>query len=792
MTRAAGLAPLLIGLQACAGASPYALVVSVVDEGGDPLPDATVEVDGEVHAADRHGEVRLRGLDRPVVAVVSAPGMLTEPAQLGRRDAGDPVVVRLLSDQGGTRLVTHFAGDAMLGRRYTTPDEGEPLLVEGDEASARDLVASLSVPWAQAGLRALNLETVVGTFPEEDAYPAKRWLLQTRPEHLAALDALPVDVVGLANNHQRDWLDDGVASTLDALDAWGLPRLGGGLDAADATAPVMLEAGGLTVGMIGWTSVDGAYVNDQYPTDADVAPDEVSEDEAWKWEAREWGEPDLGVEVAERRIGGAWTALEDALSGLDEVDQAALWSSAEAVYPELQDWVARYGHGGAAVWDDDASPAAIAALAEDVDVVVVQLHMGFQFSESPGSGVKDAARAAIDAGADLVVCHHPHVLQGFEWYQGHLIAYSLGNFIFEQNFLSTFPSGFLRVVWNGDGSVEEARFVPAMLHAYRPLPVADSAAGHVLRTVWDRSLIEGQSLRGDDLGVRTVAEPWPDGASPPGMAWEWGTARLTADLPEIAAVDVALPAEGIAALPSGGLVRSGLSASPPADVEVGAALFGLGSFEDDDTDDIFDDPIGWTWSSDDVSVTTRRVASGERALQLVRGPDNSDVVLARTTARVPFLAHRLWADEDGDQPLDGDLRLSVALSAWVDGEADLGSVRLVLYHFDDLDPTEDPESTVVSEVTLPFEIDGAGWQDLVLDVPDDALEAVDGLSPNAALVYVELAPPEVHTTVLRVDDVELIGWRSAASQPDGWSALRWARATDGVARTIAVDVLPWE
>lgn len=72
----------------------------------------------------------------------------------------------------------------------------------------------------------------------------------------------------------------------------------------------------------------------------------------------------------------------------------------------------------------------IQRLREQVDCVVVSLHWGFEFVEVPSPAQQRLARRLIDAGADIIVGHHPHVVQGIEEYQGGIIAYSLGNFQF--------------------------------------------------------------------------------------------------------------------------------------------------------------------------------------------------------------------------------------------------------------------------------------------------------------------------------------------------------------------------
>lgn len=65
-----------------------------------------------------------------------------------------------------------------------------------------------------------------------------------------------------------------------------------------------------------------------------------------------------------------------------------------------------------------------------VDLLVVSLHWGIEYFHLPSPDQISTARSLIDSGADLVVGHHPHVLQGIERYRDGLIAYSLGNFVF--------------------------------------------------------------------------------------------------------------------------------------------------------------------------------------------------------------------------------------------------------------------------------------------------------------------------------------------------------------------------
>lgn len=74
----------------------------------------------------------------------------------------------------------------------------------------------------------------------------------------------------------------------------------------------------------------------------------------------------------------------------------------------------------------------IASLRKQVDVLIVSLHWGTEYETMPSEKQRKEAHQIIDWGADLIIGHHPHVMQGIETYKGKLIAYSLGNFIFDQ------------------------------------------------------------------------------------------------------------------------------------------------------------------------------------------------------------------------------------------------------------------------------------------------------------------------------------------------------------------------
>ena len=68
------------------------------------------------------------------------------------------------------------------------------------------------------------------------------------------------------------------------------------------------------------------------------------------------------------------------------------------------------------------------------DIVIISLHWGEEYQNRSNEAQQKIAHGLAEAGADLIIGHHPHVIQEIEFYKGSWIAYSLGNFIFDQSF----------------------------------------------------------------------------------------------------------------------------------------------------------------------------------------------------------------------------------------------------------------------------------------------------------------------------------------------------------------------
>jgi poly-gamma-glutamate capsule biosynthesis protein CapA/YwtB (metallophosphatase superfamily) len=173
--------------------------------------------------------------------------------------------------------------------------------------------------------------------------------------------------------------------------------------------------------------------------------------------------------------------------------------------------------------DLNHSRAVIAQAKQKADLVVVQVHMGAEGSDKghvkPGSEIFFGenrgdpiafSHAVIDAGADVVIGHGPHVLRGMQFYQGKLIAYSLGNFAGGGKTLSSTGvlkyAGILHVSLTKDGGWAGGEFLSTYLNA-TGVPTRDSANEK------GRTLVA--QLSRDDFGA-TAAKIGKDGSiSPP-------------------------------------------------------------------------------------------------------------------------------------------------------------------------------------------------------------------------------------------------------------------------------------
>jgi poly-gamma-glutamate capsule biosynthesis protein CapA/YwtB (metallophosphatase superfamily) len=155
-------------------------------------------------------------------------------------------------------------------------------------------------------------------------------------------------------------------------------------------------------------------------------------------------------------------------------------------YDGFSGWPAGPGYPGIADAANSRQMASdIASAKSNADLVVVSFHWGTERKYTPDPRQVDLAHFAIDSGADLVLGGHPHVAQGFSFYKGKLIAYSLGNFVFSPGSAEGHYTILTKLALDSRG-LRSATVYPIYINNGRPQLMGGS---------------EGQSLLGQVAGL---------------------------------------------------------------------------------------------------------------------------------------------------------------------------------------------------------------------------------------------------------------------------------------------------
>ncbi len=160
---------------------------------------------------------------------------------------------------------------------------------------------------------------------------------------------------------------------------------------------------------------------------------------------------------------------------------------ASRVFPTA-DWAAGASHiGMLSAYDAEGFLEAVRQARQQCDYLVVYVHWGIERDTVPQTYQRQLAYQAVDAGADMVVGSHPHVLQGIEYYKGKPILYSLGNFVF-------------------GGSIPETMLVRASVdeagETQLTLIPATSSAGYTRELEEDKKAAFYQKIEGLSTGIR--------------------------------------------------------------------------------------------------------------------------------------------------------------------------------------------------------------------------------------------------------------------------------------------------
>ena len=260
---------------------------------------------------------------------------------------------------------------------------GPGLLAGGDiainRAEAKDAFGKLIPLLRNADVSFANLELPLS----RTGKPApEKIILRGAPDMAHALTEAGFDVMAFANNHVLDYGEEAFAETMTLMDSIGVALVGGGMNLTQARKPALIERGGLRIGFLAYCSVIPRGFE---ATSSDPGVNPIRAHTAYR----------------------PWRDL----------------SEYPGTPPRIDTW---------------AEPAHLARMKRDIrnlkkkaDFVVVNHHWGTSMTHEVMDFEREIAHASIDAGADLVLGGHPHVLQAIEFYKGAPIVYSMGNLIFD-------------------------------------------------------------------------------------------------------------------------------------------------------------------------------------------------------------------------------------------------------------------------------------------------------------------------------------------------------------------------
>ncbi|WP_226000761.1 CapA family protein [Paenibacillus sp. BJ-4] len=139
--------------------------------------------------------------------------------------------------------------------------------------------------------------------------------------------------------------------------------------------------------------------------------------------------------------------------------------------------------GVAGAYDSTAIVKSIREARRQADLVIVIAHWGKERATALEPHQTELSHAFIDAGADLVIGGHPHVLQGMEQYKGKWIAYSTGNFIFSKSTVpATWDTAIFQATCTRSGTCD-MKLTPYRAELGQPIPLKDAEANKILQRV---------------------------------------------------------------------------------------------------------------------------------------------------------------------------------------------------------------------------------------------------------------------------------------------------------------------
>ncbi len=653
----------------------------VINLAGEPVQGAKVYTSDAETKSDTKGQFRLpAGLVAQWVTV-------QHPDYISRTRASAPnfpVLIRLTPDDGQT-IAIHFVGDTMFGRRFYDPNEdgdtSDGLLPLNAGASEHLALLSYVQPLLEnADLTIINLETALSDQPYVDPtgprparfHPTKEFIFASHISAPVALKQAGVDIIDIGNNHLYDLLDQGVVDTFSALESAGF-QPGAGFFGA-----------GLT------------------------------EAQAWQPAVAEFKGHTVAV------LGCTSITYPFVNNALDKTAISYVVSDAE-------------GKGGAARCEEETIRRQVANAKSKYDTVIFMVHGGSEYERAPSEFVVRMTSAARESGATLVINHTPHVVGGFDWNDSSLVAWTMGNFLFDQTVWSTFES-YVLAVHLRDGKVIQAYIEPLMIEGFQPKGVTLDLAEYVARRAAGREpgpfVVENGAM---NIDVAHLAKHYD----------------LTLPL------DQNMSTDAIYKLAEGWRVSD---FSNWADLQLGQDILWVGSFEDQDVDEQPQDGALWDLEGANKYIGPDFAYEGTAGVRIQRGTqDEGDVVLA------PI--HRL--------PVTSGTQLSIIGKVRTGRLAQL-NIQLSWY--------PDTRGGSASQTIFPIKIDADGTWALFrydITVPVDTV---------AMGFFIKLSPPVSGLMSADFDNLRIIEWQNAPSTNNLLS--NYILVKNGNEITVSKDVLP--
>ena len=245
--------------------------------------------------------------------------------------------------------------------------------------------------------------------PNAFSFHGRGTVFTANPAYIKGVRNAGIDWVSLANNHIGDAGRRGMLQTMANLDKYGIAHSGLGKNRKAAHKAALLEAGDVTVGILGYDTIAPSY------------------------------------------RAGTSTA-------------GTAWMTRKALKADVK-----------------------AARKAGADVVIVFPHWGVEYRATPSSGQRALGKAAIDAGADMVIGNHAHWAAAMEVHDGKPIWYALGNFVFDQTWsIPTMEGITLELTFDG------ADLVQAKM---RPHLILDKAQPNFLDPLGDGKAVLNQIFR---------------------------------------------------------------------------------------------------------------------------------------------------------------------------------------------------------------------------------------------------------------------------------------------------------